>query len=182
MTKRFLLVSPLSNRTSAGTWQWRCLDLGKMVGHDRTWTCIWVPGGTRTRNVQILGLAHYPLCDELLYQLSYMAGETSAPEWNCSCSVVATRVDNTEKTTTQVYYHCNLKEWSKFGTIYHNWTYNRELSKNWHGIHPITTGSQIILVLKVDEHLLVSCLLKLNFASFPFMGFARSGQTHIFPT
>ena len=37
-----------------------------MVGHDRTWTCT-VRDGTRTRNVQIRGLMHYPLCNALLY-------------------------------------------------------------------------------------------------------------------
>ena len=39
-----------------------------------------MPDGTRTRNIQIRGLMHYPLCDELLYQLSYMAGESSLAE------------------------------------------------------------------------------------------------------
>ena len=39
-----------------------------------------MPDGTRTRNIQIRGLMHYPLCDELLYQLSYMAGERSLIE------------------------------------------------------------------------------------------------------
>ena len=51
----------------------------KTFGHDRTWTCI-VPDGTRTRNVQIRGLTHSPLCHERLYQLSYMAGERSLIE------------------------------------------------------------------------------------------------------
>ena len=37
-------------------------------------------GLERTRTVQILGLMHYPLCDELLYQLSYMAGVILVPE------------------------------------------------------------------------------------------------------
>ena len=52
-------------------WGWQKLvssvPLGcKMVGHDRTWTCT-ERDGTRTRNVQIRGLMHYPLCNALLY-------------------------------------------------------------------------------------------------------------------
>ena len=49
-------------------WPWQDLNLHLM------------PDGTRTRNIQIRGLMHYPLCDELLYQLSYMAGESSLTE------------------------------------------------------------------------------------------------------
>ena len=49
-------------------WPWQDLNLHLM------------PDGTRTRNIQIRGLMHYPLCDELLYQLSYMAGGRSLAE------------------------------------------------------------------------------------------------------
>ena len=37
-----------------------CLFPSKMFGHDRTWTCT-LRDGTRTRNVQIEGLMHFPI-------------------------------------------------------------------------------------------------------------------------
>ena len=58
-----ICVSKIQN-----VWPWQDLNLHLM------------PDGTRTRNIQIRGLMHYPLCDELLYQLSYMAGESSLAE------------------------------------------------------------------------------------------------------
>ena len=38
------------------------------------------PGGSQTRNLSIQSQAHLPLCNEPLYQLSYMAGERNATE------------------------------------------------------------------------------------------------------